>query len=87
MSENYQEPRTDLERNIQSIWQEVLEIKKIGVDENFFNIGGDSLNVMKVYGRIDILYPKSIKSLDIFLYPTISKLVKIIEKNIKKNKM
>lgn len=87
ISENFQNPQTDLEKNIQSIWQEVLKIKRIGVKENFFNIGGDSLNVMKVYYRITSLYPKMIKSSEIFLNPTISKLAKIIEKNIgKKNR-
>jgi len=39
----YRKPRTDTERSIASIWSEALQIDKIGLDDNFFEMGGNSL--------------------------------------------
>jgi len=39
----YRKPRTDTERNIAGIWGEALQIDKVGLDDNFFEMGGNSL--------------------------------------------
>lgn len=48
----YAPPKSDLERLIASVWSEVLGIEKIGIDSNFFNIGGHSLLAMQVVARL-----------------------------------
>jgi acyl-CoA synthetase (AMP-forming)/AMP-acid ligase II/NAD(P)-dependent dehydrogenase (short-subunit alcohol dehydrogenase family)/acyl carrier protein len=46
------EPRTDLEKRVARIWREVLSLPEIGVDERFFDLGGDSLLGMRLVNRI-----------------------------------
>ena len=43
----YVAPQNDLQE-IAQIWQDVLEISRIGINDNFFRLGGDSLNAMVV---------------------------------------
>ena len=48
--------RTELERNIASIWEEVLGIKDVGVNDSFLDLGGDSLVALRVLARLDEMY-------------------------------
>lgn len=49
---NYVPPSTMLEHEMCQIWQEVLNIKKIGIKDNFFRIGGDSILAVQLAHRI-----------------------------------
>ncbi len=49
-------PRTDLERAIANIWEEVLGCHGIGVDDSFLDLGGDSLIGLRVLVRIQELF-------------------------------
>jgi acyl-CoA synthetase (AMP-forming)/AMP-acid ligase II/aryl carrier-like protein len=52
MKEKKQKPKGHLAEVLAKIWQEVLGVKKVGVNDNFFAIGGDSLKVMAVISRM-----------------------------------
>jgi len=43
--DNYVAPRNELEEKIASIWKETLEISRVGIDDNFFDLGGESLRL------------------------------------------
>lgn len=45
-------PRTDVEEQLSNIWREVLEINLVGIHDNFFDLGGDSLAAMRVMVRL-----------------------------------
>ena len=47
----YQEPDGELERRLASIWSELLGIEKIGRDDNFFSLGGDSIMSIQLVSR------------------------------------
>ncbi|MER7403724.1 amino acid adenylation domain-containing protein [Streptomyces sp. NPDC000070] len=57
------------------IWQEILGVDSVGVDDNFFAIGGDSLSIVKVYNRFKPLAGKDITITDMIKYPTIGQFV------------
>jgi amino acid adenylation domain-containing protein len=64
---NYVNPRNENEKHLQGIWQETLNIENIGIRDNFFDIGGDSLAAMNLVSRL-----KNIISIeDIYKHPTI----------------
>lgn len=48
-----QEPGTKMESSIAEIWQDVLGLDKVGVHDNFLNLGGHSLLTMKVIERLE----------------------------------
>ena len=81
---NYVAPQTKIEQKIVQIWQEVLDLEKVGVNDNFFDLGGNSLQVTKVYNKLREVFPnkfQNISLVDVFKYPTISKLSEQISKN------
>ena len=45
-------PQTELESRIARIWCDVLQIPRIGMHDNFFDLGGDSLRAMQIVGRL-----------------------------------
>ncbi len=45
-------PRTEVEKTLCAIWEEVLQIREVGIDDNFFELGGHSLKATQVIARI-----------------------------------
>lgn len=71
----YVAPTTKLEKNLCEIWQNLFDIKKVGINDNFFNLGGDSLSAIKL--QVEALNKNlNITYADIFAYPTIRLLAK-----------
>jgi non-ribosomal peptide synthase protein (TIGR01720 family) len=74
----YKEPSTLIEKELHDIWSEVLNIEKIGVNDNFFRIGGDSIVSIQLIAkarRRNIYF--SVK--DVFNYPTIRLLASVVK--------
>ncbi|MFT7032465.1 MAG: acyl carrier protein, partial [Cyclobacteriaceae bacterium] len=71
---------TATERTLHKIWIEVLEKDNIGVNDNFFKLGGHSLKAMKVLATINDHFVVDIKLSEVFKHPTIKKLAKSIDK-------
>jgi hypothetical protein len=65
------EPKTGLEKEIAAIWQAVLKLDKVGTKDNFFDVGGNSLNVIQVSGKLKELIKQDVPVVTIFTYPTI----------------
>ena len=70
----YVPPRTDLERKVSSIWQDVLGVESVGTTDNFFDLGGHSLLMMRVQSRLRELAGVDVRVVDLFRYPTVSAL-------------
>ncbi|MBU3108710.1 non-ribosomal peptide synthetase, partial [Clostridium gasigenes] len=49
--EQYIAPRNEVEKTLVEIWQSVLGVKIIGIDDDFFNLGGDSIKAIQVISR------------------------------------
>ncbi len=54
IEENYKEPRNDIEKSIQSIFSDILgiELNKIGIQDDFFLLGGDSIISIQLVSKI-----------------------------------
>ncbi len=66
----YAEPTTDTEKEIAAVWRDVLGLEKIGIDDEFFDLGGDSFKAIKVVRRMG----NSFSVMDLFQFPTIREL-------------
>ncbi len=65
-------PKNAIEQKLLEIWQEVLNLKKVGVKDNFFELGGNSLLLMQVLSKLTPEH--NISAVTLFQYPTISAL-------------
>jgi amino acid adenylation domain-containing protein len=73
-------PRNETEEKIASIWRELLHLERVGIDHNFFEIGGHSLLAIQVLSRIRRLLEVDIPVRLLFNDPTITALAVEIEK-------
>jgi amino acid adenylation domain-containing protein len=73
------EPATETEKNLAGIWKEVLGLSKVGIHDNFFQLGGNSLKIIRLLKLIDNLYPDMVKVNDLFDFATISQLANVIK--------
>lgn len=71
--DSYVAPKTTLEISIAKIWEKLLNTQPIGINDNFFDLGGDSLLAMSLNMELLKITDK-ISYQDIFRYPTISEL-------------
>jgi len=72
-------PRTELETDICKIWQELLEIPRVGIQDDFFHLGGNSILAIQLVHRIKQAFDTQISVADIFQQKTISDLVTVIK--------
>ncbi|OMP77912.1 hypothetical protein BW716_17710 [[Flexibacter] sp. ATCC 35208] len=56
----YEAPGNETEARLVEIWQEVLGISKIGVKDNFFDLGGNSLKIVKMIGLVNKSFGKKL---------------------------
>lgn len=74
MRSSYTPFRNPLEEKLTDIWSEILGIEQIGINENFFHIGGHSLKVMSLVSMIYQEFGVEIPLSEIFWNPTIEKM-------------
>ncbi|HYO55369.1 beta-ketoacyl synthase N-terminal-like domain-containing protein, partial [Archangium sp.] len=67
-------PQTELERTVAAIWQEVLGLPKVGTNDRFFDLGGNSLSIVEVQKKLSIALGVEVKLTKLFQYPTIAAL-------------
>ncbi|MDD2760867.1 MAG: amino acid adenylation domain-containing protein [Methylomonas sp.] len=70
----YREARTERERQIIAIWQELLQCRPIGIDDDFFSLGGNSINAIQLVSQLSKLFGKDVSLGDIWAHPTIASL-------------
>jgi len=68
---SFVKPENALQESIVSCWQAVLNLEKIGLDDNFFDIGGHSLLVVEVLSKLRASIEQPVKMIDMFRFPTI----------------
>ena len=76
LDSNYVVPRNAVEQTIASVWQEVLGVQSVGVFDNFFDLGGHSLLLVKAHGRLHGQFERELSIIDMFRYPTVDALAK-----------
>src|ERR1700687_6237820 len=72
--------RTEVEQKLAGMWAEVLKVKEVGVDQNFFEMGGHSLLVLQVMARIRREFDVELGVRTMFEEPTIAGLAGEVEK-------
>ena len=72
-------PRNEMEENLAAMWKKVLKIHKISIHDNFFEIGGNSIDIIKLVSEIQKEYEIDISLRVLFDINTIADLAKYIK--------
>jgi thioesterase domain-containing protein/acyl carrier protein len=71
-------PRNDLEQRLQDIWERELGRQPIGVADNFFEVGGNSMIALQIFNEIRTLFGKNLPLSTLFQCGTIERLAEIL---------
>jgi acyl carrier protein len=70
----YIAPQTETEQIIASVWRKTLNLEEIGINDNFFDLGGNSLLTIKVNSQLQEIFKVNISLVEMFRHPTIKAL-------------
>ncbi|MEH2032602.1 MAG: non-ribosomal peptide synthase/polyketide synthase [Nostoc sp.] len=79
LEDNFVAPTTATEKTLAAIWAEVLGMQQIGINDNFFTLGGHSLIATQIISRIREVFEIEVPLRHIFEAPTIASLTEVIE--------
>ena len=71
----YTAPENELESRVAAVWCEVLGLPRVGVQDNFFDIGGHSLLVVKLHRKLKAELAPELALTDVYRFPTVRALV------------
>ncbi|MFO1431949.1 MAG: amino acid adenylation domain-containing protein [Candidatus Competibacteraceae bacterium] len=74
----YTAPRNALEATIAALWQELLQLDHVGIEQNFFDLGADSALVVQAYHRLRRRLEREFPLISMFKYPTTSALAEFL---------
>lgn len=75
---DYDPPVNVLEQTIAKIWAETLEVPQVGLHNNFFDLGGHSLLLIKIKQKLEAHFSTQIAMVDLFKYTTVASLAKFL---------
>jgi len=78
LGSEYVAPQSEIERTVASIWQEVLKVEKVGIDDNFFDLGGHSMLLVRIQGKLSEAFDRDISIIELFKYPTVNTLAQYV---------
>lgn len=78
--QDFAAPRTETEEKLVRLWCQVLRLEKVGIDDNFFNIGGDSLSAISLIVQIHKAFQVELSVRDVFALKTIRQLAGHLER-------
>lgn len=74
----YSAPKNGMEAAIGTIWREVLQLERIGRQDHFFEIGGNSLLLIRMHAKLEEQFPGIFKVADLFSRPTVAGLAELL---------
>ncbi|MCU0286522.1 MAG: amino acid adenylation domain-containing protein, partial [Acidobacteria bacterium] len=76
----YKPPSSETEKQLAAIWRDVLDLEQVGIAENFFSAGGDSIKTIRLVSRINERLSSHLKIVDLYTHGTIEKLAALISR-------
>ncbi|MDJ0795565.1 MAG: amino acid adenylation domain-containing protein [Calothrix sp. MO_167.B12] len=72
------QPNTQVEKTLKEIIQEVLQIDKIGIHDNFFDLGANSIHIVQIHNKLQNTFNQEIPIIEIFQYSTLNSLAQYL---------
>jgi acyl carrier protein len=74
LDKQYAAPQNEIEQKIAAIWQEVLQVERVGIHDNFFDLGGHSLLILQMQGKLHEQLQSDLSMVEMFKHPTVHSL-------------
>ncbi len=78
----YLAPRNPIEQKLANIWQQFLGIEAVGIHDDFFELGGDSLIAVQLIAKLRKTFPMELSAQILLNAPTIASLAQLIEEQL-----
>ncbi|RSM43805.1 non-ribosomal peptide synthetase [Amycolatopsis balhimycina DSM 5908] len=74
----FRSPRGAAEEAVATVWRAVLGLDEVGVDDNFFDLGGNSMLLVKVHEGLQAVLGVRVAAVELFRYPTVAQLARFL---------
>lgn len=71
-------PASNTERQLVNIWKEVLNLDEVGINDTFFELGGDSLGVVDMVSRVRRVFGVELSLDEFFESPTVEHIAQLV---------
>jgi hypothetical protein len=71
LSSTYTAPQNEIEQEIANVWKEVLHLEKVGIHDNYFELGGTSLDILKINKRLGEIFQVEVPVVIMFIHTTV----------------
>ena len=78
LDQTFLAPRDNLERQLANIWEKILDVKTVGVQDSFFELGGHSLLAVRLFAQIENRFGRRLPLAALFQAPTIEQLANVL---------
>ena len=75
---DYEAPTNEIERKVAAIWEEVLGVERVGINDDFTDLGGHSLLVISILSKIHLELNVELQMMDVFDNPTVKQISRLI---------
>ncbi|WP_046759183.1 non-ribosomal peptide synthetase, partial [Kordia jejudonensis] len=76
---NYVAPSTEIEKQLVAIWEEQLELPQIGIYDDFFELGGDSIKIIRLISMLNKQFDTKVELAKFYQNPTITNLATLVQ--------
>ena len=83
LTATFKPPQSEMEQQIGKLWQEVLCLDKVGINDNFFDLGGNSFLMVQVNNKLRAILQRDISVVTMFQNPTIYSLAEYLSQTTK----
>jgi len=79
LAQDYIASRSAIEKQLAALWCELLQLDRVGIDDSFFDLGGDSLAVVRMVNAYQNRFGQEIPPVKVFQHPTIAQLCHFLD--------
>src|SRR5208337_921809 len=79
LAQDFIAPQTAIEKQLAEEWRELLQLEEVGIDDSFFDLGGNSLSAVRMVSQYQCRYGREVPAVKVFQYPTIARLSKFLK--------
>lgn len=79
-NQDFVPPQTEVQRVVAAIWQELLGMEQVGLHDNFFDLGGHSLLLMRLQDRLREAFEREVPILELLEHPTVDSVARLLRR-------